>query len=704
MKKDDPIGNFDLRLSKAKFDDIFGDLPVGSFLVDVGGADDYRYRATNRWLERHLDITGADIAGQAVETVPRERAAPQVLAAFNRCRAEKKRAGFEEDLLLPGGRCHLLVTLAPLTDAEGEVRQIVGIVIDLISRRRAEKALRDAERRYRRLHDTASEGIFQSTPDGWLINANPALARILGYDNPAHLIDELTDPATQLFVDPDRRQTFATLMRDKGQVVEFEYRARRRDGTIIWLSENAYAVHDDHDRVLYYEGTVSDITWRKDTEQRLQFLARHDSLTDLPNRVHFRDHFDVALAQSRRGGEAVALMMLDLDHFRSINETLGHGAGDELLEVVAERLCDCVRGGDIVSRLGGDEFGVIQSHLTAPNDAALLAQRMIDRIAQPITIEGHTIHTAVSIGITIRPDDHDDADHLLRHAGMALQRAKALGRGTFEFYSPEMRAQAENRMDLINGLRRALGNAEFAIHYQPKINATTGAIIGLEALLRWRHPDKGYILPGEFIAVAEETGLILPIGEWVFREVCGQLSEWRRTRALNLPVAINLSAAQFKDRGLVEKVVATLRWADVSPEMIELEITESVLMHDTEAAIETLRQLVELGLRISIDDFGTGYSSLSYLRQFPVAKLKIDQTFVNEVSSNPDDAVIARAIINLGHSLGIAVVAEGVETRQQLDFLNGHGCDEVQGFLYSRPLPADGMVDYARDHRSAFDA
>ncbi len=430
---------------------------------------------------------------------------------------------------------------------------------------------------------------------------------------------------------------------------------------------------------------VVDVTERKHAEARIAYMAHHDALTDLPNRVLFHERLNELLGRVRRHGENLAVHCLDLDHFKGVNDTLGHPIGDELLKAVAQRLGKCLRDSDMVARLGGDEFAVVQFPLAGPHDASTLATTLIEVVSKPYEVHGHEFVVGASIGIALAPaDDGDEADVLLRNADMALYRAKAEGRGTAHFFEPEMDRRIQARRMLELDLRKAFANGEFELFYQPLVNLDTNAISGFEALLRWRHAERGMIAPAEFIPLAEEIGLIVSLGEWVLRKACTEAMHWPN----ELKVAVNLSPAQFRSRGVVKAVLTALAYSRLPSDRLELEITESVLLGETEANLATLHQLREIGVRISTDDFGTGYSSLSYLRCFPFDKIKIDRSFVSELAERPDCVAIIRAVAGLGMSLGIATTAEGIETREQLERVRAEGCTEVQGYLFSPPRPA----------------
>ena len=429
--------------------------------------------------------------------------------------------------------------------------------------------------------------------------------------------------------------------------------------------------------------THEDITERREAEAQIAHMAHHDSLTDLPNRVLFRNRMHQALARVQRGDHA-AVLCLDIDRFKSVNDTLGHPVGDMLLRAVAERLRGCIRETDTVARLGGDEFAILQVGADQPSGASGLARRIVDVLSEPYDLGGHHVVVGTSIGVALAPTDATDVDELLKNADLALYRAKAEGRARYRFFEREMDARVQDRRLLEVDLRKALSAGEFELYYQPLMNLERNEVSGFEALIRWHHPERGMVSPADFIPFAEEIGLIVPIGEWVLREACSQAANW----PTEIKLAVNLSPAQFRTRTLVSTVVRALAASGLAASRLELEITESVLLRDDEANLGTLHQLRRLGVRISLDDFGTGYSSLSYLRSFPFDKIKIDQSFVRELSSRSDCAAIVEAVATLGRTLGMATTAEGVETREQLDELRSKGCTEAQGYLFSRPRPA----------------
>ena len=443
------------------------------------------------------------------------------------------------------------------------------------------------------------------------------------------------------------------------------------------------------------------IVWRKTAEHQMEYLAQHDALTGLPNRVLVQDRFEQARALADRSGSKVALLFLDLDNFKTINDSLGHAVGDALLRQIADRLAGCVRDADTISRQGGDEFLVVLPALQQPDDAAPVLLKLLERLREPIQAEGHELSTSVSIGISIYPDDGPDFNTLLKKADTAMYRAKAAGRNAYRYFDEQMNIEAVEHLALRNDLRRALERGEFSLHYQPQIHLATGAVVGVEALMRWNHPERGAIPPVRFIPLAEESGLIVPMSEWVLREACQQAMRWRAAGLPELLMAVNLSAVQFQRGDVEQTVMQALESSGLKPECLELELTESTLIHESEAVLATVQRLKQRGVRFSIDDFGTGYSSLSYLKRFAIDKLKIDQSFIRDLAVDPDDAAIVRAIIQMAHSLGLKALAEGVETAEMLARLRVFGCDEVQGYHFARPMPAQQFEAYLRDKLSA---
>lgn len=430
---------------------------------------------------------------------------------------------------------------------------------------------------------------------------------------------------------------------------------------------------------------------RERAEARMHHMALHDALTDLPNRILFRDRLEQAIANARRHRTFVALVLVDLDWFKDVNDTFGHAAGDQLLKTVAMRLNSMVRASDVVARLGGDEFALVLNDLNRPEYAELVTRKIIAALDQPIDLGESEAHTPASVGITVFPDDGDTPDQLLQNADVALYRAKAMGRSLCCRFDAAMGQQIQTRKSLEQDLRKALTSNQFHLHYQPQLDLASGEIVGFEALLRWHHPERGSVSPAEFIPIAEETGLIVTIGDWVLEQACRQACAWQKDLDRTMTIAVNLSAVQFKS-DIATTMIRLLRRYQLSPKHIELEITERILMRDTDANLTVLRQLSDIGICFSMDDFGTGYASLSYLRRFPFSKIKIDQSFVRDINTNADAAAIVRAVIGLGSSLEMVVTAEGVETEDQLQYLKRAGCTQAQGYFIGKPVPAETIA------------
>lgn len=471
-----------------------------------------------------------------------------------------------------------------------------------------------------------------------------------------------------------------------------EFRLVRDDGKVMHVVARGHVTFAEDGSARRLVFVLQDLTERKEQEERTRFLADHDELTGLPNRSLFRQALNKALERSERSGKMLSILFFDLDRFKNINDSLGHDAGDEVLRAVAERLTACVRKIDMVARFGGDEFAVLTEGLTAEDQASTVARKILEALSTPMVLAGRQYRPAASIGISTYPTDGHDAQSLLKHADIAMYRAKEEGRGTFQFYSEQLNTHSLQRLEFESNLSNALNNREFVLYYQPKIDLATGSITGVEALIRWISPQFGFVPPGEFIAIAEDTGLIVPIGRWVAQTACVQNRAWQKSGLPQLRIAINISARQMADKGLVEFVSDTVRKTGLTVESLELEITESAVMSNQGHAEKVLAELKQLGFHLTMDDFGTGYSSLAYLKRFPFDSVKIDQSFVRGIPESKDDGAIVEAIIAMAHSLQLKVVAEGVETKAQADFLRKLGCDQAQGYHYSKPIPSSDIV------------
>ena len=476
----------------------------------------------------------------------------------------------------------------------------------------------------------------------------------------------------------------------------------RQDGSRFIGEVALTALRDSSGKLRGFSEIGRDLTVRNDAENHLVRVkeqmvhlahsAEHDPLTGLPNRLLLNDRINQAIALAHRHSGKVAVLFLDLDGFKHINDSLGHSVGDKLLRSVAKRLLACVRSPDTVSRNGGDEFIIVLQEMELPNQAAITARRVLKTLADSHKVGELDLHVTASVGVSVYPDDGPDAETLIKNADTAMYQAKANGRKIFQFFTPEMNVSAVERQTIEEDLRHALENHEFALHYQPKVNLKTGAVVGAEALIRWAHPTRGPLSPSKFIPVAEETGLILPIGAWVLREACLQAKSWKDAGLSAGTMAVNVSTVQFRNEGFLADLLSVLRETGLDPRSLELEVTESVLMKNIEVSVSVLKAVRDIGIRVAVDDFGTDYSSLSYLRRFPLDTLKIDQSFLHKIHAAPDDSIIVSAIIGMGRNIGLRVIAEGVETAEELNFLKANDCDEAQGYYFSRPVPPEDFV------------
>ncbi len=527
-----------------------------------------------------------------------------------------------------------------------------------------------------------------------IVAVNPAFEKMTGYSQ-----DEVIGKDPAVFASDQHDQAFFEAMWNQISTTghwQGEVWDKRKNGVLMakWLTINT--IHNTEGDVQRYVSLFSDITEKKVAEELIWKQANFDSLTHLPNRDRFRDHLNQDLIKASRTGSTVALLLIDLDHFKEVNDTLGHDIGDTLLQEAARRILASVRESDVVSRLGGDEFTVTISDLPEIRHLDEIAQKLIDQLAAPYQLGSETVHVSASIGVSLFPNDAIDLDTLMKNSDQAMYAAKSLGRNRFGYFTPAMQKASQTRLRLSNELRVALERQEFVLHYQPQICLETGWVIGLEALVRWQHPTRGLIPPNTFIPIAEENGLILPLGEWVLDTACRQLKQWLGQGMKDMRMSVNLSARQFRQTTLAATVTKVLEQTGLEPASLELEITESLAMDNPRENALTLAVLREIGIELSIDDFGTGHSSLGYLKDFPITRLKLDRSFIMHIETEPDDAIIVAAAINLAHALGLQVIAEGVEAETQVDYLARLNCNEIQGYFFCRPLPADEVEKYVR--------
>jgi diguanylate cyclase (GGDEF)-like protein/PAS domain S-box-containing protein len=700
-------------------------LPVGIFRADAVG--DCLY-VNQRFLEM-AGLTAPNALGEgwAQSLHPEDR--DRVLSQWYRAVTDKLPCKLEYRFCNGDLTTWIFWQAVPEIANSGEILGYLGTLTDISDRKQAEEALQQAEEKYRSIFENAIEGIFQTTPDGRYLSANPALARIYGYESASELIANIHDIDRQLYLDPNRRVEFLRAIEKYGSVSEFESQVYRADGSTIWVSENGRDVRDADDNLLYYEGTVEDITLRKIAEDKLVHDALHDTLTGLPNRALFMDRLGHAIDLSKRRPEVLfAVLFIDLDRFKVVNDSLGHLVGDRLLIAIAQRLEICLRTGDTVARLGGDEFAILLENIKNTDDAINIAERVQAELAEPFYLNEYQVFSSASIGIVcsglpqpsspsgefsspanlgnvdretvlscLSPDSpvpvpfrilYDRPEELLRDADAAMYHAKGLGKARHEVFDLSMHTRAVALLQLESDLRRALDSQEFRLYYQPIVSLTSGRISGFEALLRWYHPDRGLVSPGEFILVAEETRLIVPIGWWMMRSACRQIHEWHQKFPANPPltVSVNLSNEQFKQPDLIERLSEILQETQLDPRTFKLEITEGVIMDNAASAAAILTELKNLEIELYIDDFGTGYSSLSRLHTFPTDALKIDRAFVSRMTEDEGNEAIVQTILILASHLDMDVIAEGIETIEQLNLLRALQCEYGQGYFFSKAV------------------
>ncbi len=675
---------------------LFHDFPAMIWRAGRDGGCDYFNKT---WL----DFTGRPLAaemgdGWTAGVHPDDRGA--CLAGYSAAREARRSFEMEYRLRRHDGAWRWVFDCgAPFLDLDGEFGGYIGSCYDITPRKEAEAARRASEERLEDIVGSLDDVVWSVDPDSGVPTfVSSAVQRVHG--RPAQ--DFIDNPQLwrQVVHQEDRARvdSFVQELAARGQI-EMEYRILRADGGLRWLRDRARVVRDAQGRALRYDGIVTDITERKRYEEQLQFQATHDALTGLPNRSLLGDRIAQALVRGGRDGRSVAVLFIDLDQFKFVNDSLGHDVGDLLLRAVSDRLRSTVREGDTVARQGGDEFVIVLHEVARETDVAEVAQKVLTALHPPFVVEDHELFVAASVGISLYPQDGEDVHTLLRAADMAMYRAKEEGRNNFQFFAADMNARLSERLTLEGSLRHALEREEFALYYQPQVDLASGQVVGMEALLRWRHPELGLVPPVKFIPLAEETGLIVAIGAWVLKKACAQNKAWQDAGLPRLTVAVNLSARQFRRSDLVHGVLRVLEETGLPARCLDLELTEGTIMHDPERVADVLQQLSDMGVQLSVDDFGTGYSSLGYLKRFPIDKVKIDQSFVRDVTSDPDDAAIAKTIVSIAHDMRMKVIAEGTETEGQVEALRSYGCDEIQGYLFSRPLPADEFEALLRTGR-----
>ncbi len=582
--------------------------------------------------------------------------------------------------------------ITPLTNESGQITHFVSTARDITARVKAE----ETGARLAAILEATPDLVAILEPGGCLRYLNGAGRRLLGLETEEQIEGRsLKDIFPEVMAEQFMVTVLPTLQRDGSWSGETSLHVG--ENKEIPISQVALAHYDASGNIEYLSTIGRDISERKRFESQLQHQATHDRLTSLPNRFFLIDRFTLEMKYARRHSCYIAVLFLDLDNFKRINDTLGHAAGDTLLQQISQRLSNCLRPNDTVARHGGDEFTIIIGDLSHMENILVVLNKLRAAFERPVIIDTHEIYVTFSTGISMYPHDGDQVEDLLRHADTAMYQAKSSGTNQYRFYASDMNARGHEFLSLEADLRHAVENDEFVLYYQPQLDLRSGHIVGVEALIRWQHPTRGLVTPADFIPLLENSGLIIPVGEWVLRQACIQHRSLRGAGLKDLHIAVNVSAVQFNDRDFLNKVRRVIQEEDMPPQRLELEITENIVMHDTAMAAKLLQTLHEMGVRTTIDDFGTGYSSLAYLKRFPLDVLKIDQTFISDLITDSNDAAIAEASILLGQKLGLEVIAEGVETSEQLDFLRKHGCDQIQGYYLSRPIPATEFISFCKN-------
>jgi len=680
----------DLARSEARFQTLFANMTAGMALHELvrdaaGAAVNYRLLEVNPAFVNHTGLPAEAVVGRLATEVY-GTPVPPLLGEFVRVVDSQQPREFEFHFEPLDRHFHVR---AYATQAD----HFATIFEDITARKKTEETTRIMAT----VFSNSNEAILITDAHNRIIAVNAAFERLTGYE-----ADEVIGQDPKVLstgnTPPETYRAMWQSLKERGGW-QGELLDRRKNGETFpkWLSISV--VRDATGQVANYIGSFIDISERKASEERVRHLAHHDALTGLPNRFSLQERLAQALGFAARNRKMLALMMIDLDNFKTINDTLGHQTGDRLLIEVAQRLLQAVRASDIVARLGGDEFVVVLPDIDVPADAAHVAEKILETVERPCAVDGQELRTSPSIGICLYPTDAASSDDLMKNADVAMYHAKAQGRANYQFFTAELQQATLARIAIENDLRASLDAGHFELHYQPQLDLRTGRISGVEALLRWRHPERGLVAPADFIPVAEETGLIMPLGDWVLREACRQLAVWQAAGIEGIRMSVNLSASQFLDPQLALRIAEILGENAVAAAMLDLEVTESMSMRSPADTVALMDALTQQGMSLSIDDFGTGYSSMAYLKMFPIRTLKIDRSFVSDIETDPNDAQICDVTVLLAHKLGLETVAEGVETPEQLKFLLSIGCERIQGFLISRPLPAAEVAPFIRAHQ-----
>jgi diguanylate cyclase (GGDEF)-like protein/PAS domain S-box-containing protein len=674
---------------RALFDNSLSGVAVHDIILnDQGEPCDYVFTMANPAFESHTGMKVADVVGRRATDIYPVPELPGLIRRFGEVALTGRAIAFEQHLESVGE----YYSVGAFQIGPGS---FAAIIDNITARKQTEMDLQRSEEKYRFLVQNSYDIIYLFSPDGHIEFVSPSWKTLMGHDPESILGRHFSE-----FVHPEDlpicQRAFANVMRHGHHAQDIEYRVRHRDGGWRWHNSSALPSRDETGQITGFQGIARDITARKQAEDEIKTLAFYDSLTQLPNRRLLIERLEATVQVCRRDHHHGALLFIDLDNFKILNDTLGHDQGDRLLMQAARRISGCVHEADTVARLGGDEFVVMLCKLSqgvqeATQQAEIVADKILAALNHPYYLSGREHHSTASVGITLFHRDLVSVDELMKRADLAMYQAKAAGRNTHRLFDPGMQASVTARAALENDLRRALAEDQFLLHYQVLVD-DNGQLTGAEALLRWQHPERGLVPPGEFITLAEDTGLILPLGQWVLETACGQLARWAQDPTLkHLKIAANVSARQFRHSDFVAGVLSALASSGADPHRLKLEITESLLLEDVEEVIEKMRQLRARGISFALDDFGTGYSSLSYLKRLPLDDVKIDQSFVRDVLIDPNDAAIARTIVALADTLGLRVIAEGVETREHWEWLSRHGCHTHQGYYFGRPGPVTSI-------------
>ncbi len=678
--------------SEAMYHLIFDLASIGMAVMGLDG----RYLRVNSALCKTLGYSEQELLGLTQQTITYEADLAVSLALVNKLLDEgQPYAQVKKRYVAKNGRLvHVLLKIALMYDSQNQPLSFLVQVVDLTRHKLAELALQRAEERYQVLFENATEGIFQMTRQGYFISTNPALANILGYDSPEDLITNLTDVSKQLFLEPLRWQEFLDEIDDQGEVSEFTAQVHRKDSSLVWISLGVHPVYDGASNFLYFEGTVEDISKRQEAEERLMYSALYDSLTGLPNRTLFTTRLQHALGVAQENEDwSFTLLFLDLDRFKVVNDSLGPLVGDQLLVKISDRLRSCLKESDTLARLGGDEFAILLEGTQTSEEAWAIAREIHASLHHPFQLQQQEFFVSASVGIVpcrdaVTGELYSSIEDLLRDADIAMYRAKHSGRACSQVFDSSIHRTPLSQLQLETDLRRSLQRQELQLLYQPIVQLPEGRVASFEALIRWHHPEWGMISPTEFIPVAEETGLIVPLGQWVLEEACRQMRAWQKAGLVDetVKMAVNVSGRQLVRADMPAQIRTVLAATGLDPSCLRVEITESVLIGDEHKVERCLEEIKDIGVRLCIDDFGTGYSSFSRLHRFPIDALKIDRSFVVPGNNQEGNWEIIKTIVSLTRDLGIGAIAEGVETREQLIRIQKTGCEYIQGYFFSSPL------------------